>query len=358
MYWTDWGENAKLERSGMDGSGRVVLISNNLGWPNGLAVDKAGSQLLWADAHTEVWFCSSVLFVIGYLVAWRLLWSSRASCRKSKGSVSFSESIGYGGRVNLNNMTPPQNRFPLATVSASKRSVLNMGWCSSSCSGSRLRISMAQTAAPCCPQCNIPMASLCWTLTSTGLTGKLAAFTGLTRTLVLMSSWWGQTCLASWISRLLTGHGPWVSCSPVGGCWWWWGKSFRAVIGKTPLVQSRSDRVTSQKSVFLLMPSFKASLLPSLTKLFLHSSLFTQIYRSCVDYCMPFDPLLPFPSLDCTDNLILAHSRATFLGELKKSCLIKLNQTVLTLDNFPFITPEDSNSSWTGCFKILFFKAF
>lgn len=54
MYWTDWGENAKLERSGMDGSGRLVLISNNLGWPNGLAVDKAGSQLLWADAHTEV----------------------------------------------------------------------------------------------------------------------------------------------------------------------------------------------------------------------------------------------------------------------------------------------------------------
>lgn len=72
MYWTDWGENAKLERSGMDGSGRAVLISNNLGWPNGLAVDKAGSQLLWADAHTEVRFCSSALFVTGSLVAWRL----------------------------------------------------------------------------------------------------------------------------------------------------------------------------------------------------------------------------------------------------------------------------------------------
>uniref|UniRef100_A0A2K6AF97 LDL receptor related protein 4 n=1 Tax=Mandrillus leucophaeus TaxID=9568 RepID=A0A2K6AF97_MANLE len=53
MYWTDWGENAKLERSGMDGSDRTVLISNNLGWPNGLTVDKASSQLLWADAHTE-----------------------------------------------------------------------------------------------------------------------------------------------------------------------------------------------------------------------------------------------------------------------------------------------------------------
>ena len=51
---TDWGENAKLERSAMDGSNRQILISNNLGWPNGLAIDKAGSQLLWADAHTEV----------------------------------------------------------------------------------------------------------------------------------------------------------------------------------------------------------------------------------------------------------------------------------------------------------------
>ncbi|XP_078231746.1 low-density lipoprotein receptor-related protein 4-like [Callithrix jacchus] len=53
MYWTDWGDNAKLERSGMDGSDRTVLINNNLGWPNGLTVDKANSQLLWADAHTE-----------------------------------------------------------------------------------------------------------------------------------------------------------------------------------------------------------------------------------------------------------------------------------------------------------------
>lgn len=54
MYWTDWGENAKLERAAMDGSERTVLINNNLGWPNGLTVDKVSSQLLWADAHTEV----------------------------------------------------------------------------------------------------------------------------------------------------------------------------------------------------------------------------------------------------------------------------------------------------------------
>lgn len=47
------GEHAKLERSGMDGSGRTVLINSNLGWPNGLTVDKASSQLLWADTHTR-----------------------------------------------------------------------------------------------------------------------------------------------------------------------------------------------------------------------------------------------------------------------------------------------------------------
>lgn len=54
LYWTDWGEQAKLERSAMDGSGRVVLIRDSLGWPNGLAIDTVGAQLLWADAHTEV----------------------------------------------------------------------------------------------------------------------------------------------------------------------------------------------------------------------------------------------------------------------------------------------------------------
>lgn len=65
MYWTDWGEHAKLERSAMDGSDRMVLISNNLGWPNGLAIDMAGSQLLWADAHTEV---SAVVSKIDFIM--------------------------------------------------------------------------------------------------------------------------------------------------------------------------------------------------------------------------------------------------------------------------------------------------
>lgn len=36
MYWTDWGQDAKIERASLDGSDRVVFIKNNLVWPNGM----------------------------------------------------------------------------------------------------------------------------------------------------------------------------------------------------------------------------------------------------------------------------------------------------------------------------------
>lgn len=50
MYWTDWGANPKIERAGMDASGRMVIISSNLTWPNGLAIDYELERLYWADA--------------------------------------------------------------------------------------------------------------------------------------------------------------------------------------------------------------------------------------------------------------------------------------------------------------------
>ena len=42
MYWTDWGKEAKIERSGMDGGSRKTLIAkgNGLEWPNGLTIGK------------------------------------------------------------------------------------------------------------------------------------------------------------------------------------------------------------------------------------------------------------------------------------------------------------------------------
>ena len=39
MFWTDWGQPAKIERSGMDGSQRVTIVSSELQLPNGIAID-------------------------------------------------------------------------------------------------------------------------------------------------------------------------------------------------------------------------------------------------------------------------------------------------------------------------------
>ena len=53
MYWTDWGEEARIERAGMDGQGRTVLINTDLIWPNGLAIDYTTQMLYWADANLD-----------------------------------------------------------------------------------------------------------------------------------------------------------------------------------------------------------------------------------------------------------------------------------------------------------------
>ena len=44
---------AKVERAGMDGQGRTVLIDTDLVWPNGLAIDYATQIIYWADANLD-----------------------------------------------------------------------------------------------------------------------------------------------------------------------------------------------------------------------------------------------------------------------------------------------------------------
>ncbi|GLH14008.1 Putative vitellogenin receptor [Gryllus bimaculatus] len=50
LYWTDWGDNPKIERSMLDGTSRTVVISTDLGFPNGLALDYEARRLYWVDA--------------------------------------------------------------------------------------------------------------------------------------------------------------------------------------------------------------------------------------------------------------------------------------------------------------------
>jgi len=53
MYWSDWGDNAKIEQANHDGSARRVLVNSSLGWPNGLTVDYDERRLFWGDAKLD-----------------------------------------------------------------------------------------------------------------------------------------------------------------------------------------------------------------------------------------------------------------------------------------------------------------
>lgn len=38
MYWTDWGEEPKIEKCGLNGAGRTVLVKDDIEWPNGITL--------------------------------------------------------------------------------------------------------------------------------------------------------------------------------------------------------------------------------------------------------------------------------------------------------------------------------
>lgn len=44
MYWTDWGEEPKVEKCGLNGAGRTVLVKDDVEWPNGITL---GKRAVW-----------------------------------------------------------------------------------------------------------------------------------------------------------------------------------------------------------------------------------------------------------------------------------------------------------------------
>uniref|UniRef100_W5N103 Low-density lipoprotein receptor-related protein 2 n=1 Tax=Lepisosteus oculatus TaxID=7918 RepID=W5N103_LEPOC len=53
MFWTDWGQNPRIERASMDGTIRRTILTHKVYWPNGLAIDYPTRRLYFADAYLD-----------------------------------------------------------------------------------------------------------------------------------------------------------------------------------------------------------------------------------------------------------------------------------------------------------------
>ncbi|XP_028129361.1 low-density lipoprotein receptor-related protein 6 [Diabrotica virgifera virgifera] len=54
LFWSDWNEKEpKIERCNLDGSERVQIVTENLGWPNGITLDHKKTRIYWGDAKLD-----------------------------------------------------------------------------------------------------------------------------------------------------------------------------------------------------------------------------------------------------------------------------------------------------------------
>uniref|UniRef100_A0AC35G4G5 EGF-like domain-containing protein n=1 Tax=Panagrolaimus sp. PS1159 TaxID=55785 RepID=A0AC35G4G5_9BILA len=53
MFWTDWGQNPRIERANMDGTDRKVIVNQKIYWPNTIAIDYTTDRVYFADSKLD-----------------------------------------------------------------------------------------------------------------------------------------------------------------------------------------------------------------------------------------------------------------------------------------------------------------
>jgi len=53
LFWTDWGDNPRIERIDLDGGNRTVIVSTKIFWPNGITLDIPNKRVYFADSKLD-----------------------------------------------------------------------------------------------------------------------------------------------------------------------------------------------------------------------------------------------------------------------------------------------------------------
>uniref|UniRef100_A0A1I7WFW4 EGF-like domain-containing protein n=1 Tax=Heterorhabditis bacteriophora TaxID=37862 RepID=A0A1I7WFW4_HETBA len=53
MFWTDWGQNPRIERANMDGTDRRIIVNTKIYWPNTIALDYTTDRVYFADSKLD-----------------------------------------------------------------------------------------------------------------------------------------------------------------------------------------------------------------------------------------------------------------------------------------------------------------
>ena len=68
LFFSDWGTTPRIERADMNGERRSRIVTSDLGWPNGLSVDKVEKKLYWTDALVSIlhhhWIMNILIIIL------------------------------------------------------------------------------------------------------------------------------------------------------------------------------------------------------------------------------------------------------------------------------------------------------